>query len=684
MHHIIADGWSLGVWFANCRPCTMRCVKVAHRPWPSPSCNTPTLPFGNVRGSTMHDSNRIWFIGNSDWPAPRALELPTDHPRPTQPTFAGSIESRVLPADVSGRLQSTSQAEGVTLFMFLLAALDAVLHRYTGQDDLVVGAPIAGRDRQQLENLVGFFTNTLVLRADLAGDPTFRELLGRVKQTTLDAYTHQLVPFDKLVERIEPGRNRQRSPLFQVALVLENAPLQLDVAGAMQIQPLLVDNGTAKYDLTIYCWPRPDGIELVAEYSTEFFERATIVRLPGRAGNAADRGGLASHVAALGVAPGKRRRPATITVELERYPAAVPRESNLERIARRASRPHAPGRRSVRCQWHAHVCRTRPPRQSTGALPAELGCRSEYAGRVVRPAFEPHACRAVRHSQGRRRLCAARPGLPVQRLAHMLDDAQVRVLVTAAACSINCRRTRPKKFCWMVIGKQFRWSRAIPPPPTARPTDLAYTIYTSGSTGKPKGVEITHRALVNFLWSFRDEPGWRQTTCWWLLRPCRSTSRHWRCFCRWWLGRLVIAPRETAVDGQALAALLDESKATVMQATPATWRLLIAAGWRPRSRFKILCGGEALSPALARELAERCDSLWNVYGPTETTIWSTVYEVRAQRTLAGLKPCRSAGRSPTPRFTFWIRIGTSRRLVCRANFILAGRVWPAVIAIGPS
>ena len=162
--------------------------------------------------------------------------------------------------------------------MFLLAALDAALHRYTGQDDLVIGAPVAGRDRQQLENLVGFFANTVVLRTDLAGDPTFRELLGRVKQTTLEAYTHQIVPFDKLVERIEPGRSRQRSPLFQVALVLENAPLPLDPAGALQIHPLVVDNGTAKYDLTIYCWPRADGIELMAEYSTELFDRSTIVR----------------------------------------------------------------------------------------------------------------------------------------------------------------------------------------------------------------------------------------------------------------------------------------------------------------------------------------------------------------------------------------------------------------------
>jgi amino acid adenylation domain-containing protein len=633
MHHIVADGWSLGVlvgemsavYEAFCRgaasplaPLTLQYVDFA-------AWQREHLP-----GPRLEQQLDYWRGQLADLPP--ALELPSDRPRSPQPTFAGALESRLLGSELSQRLDQASRAEGVTPFMFLLAGLDTLLHRYTGCDDLVVGSPIAGRTRRELEPLIGFFANMLVLRTDATGDPTFRELLGRVKQVTLGAYAHQDVPFEKLVNELEPTRCLHRSPLFQVALVLQNALPTTGGELPVRIEPLLVDNGTAKYDLTIYCWPRPQGLELVAEYSTERFEAATMTRLLA---------GLESLLAAAVARP-----------ELRLSELPVMAEANRQRLGEWGSGQRHPLPPDTLPQIFARQAAHAPDAiavtDSRGSLTYQaLDRRSNRLARFLRQLgvgpdvlvglCVDRSCDMLVGLLGILKAGGAYvpldPAYPPQRLAHMLADAQVRVLVTQTGLLDRLPEHEAEEVRLDADWPSVEREADDPLEPIALPEHLAYTIYTSGSTGQPKGVEITHRALANFLASFREEPGLESDDILLAVTTLSFDIAALELFLPLMVGaQTVIAEREVAVDGQALAALIEHSGATVMQATPATWRLLLAADWRPSRQIKIICGGEALPPALAAQLAQRATSLWNVYGPTETTIWSTVYEVRLPET----------------------------------------------------
>jgi amino acid adenylation domain-containing protein len=636
MHHIVSDGWSMGVLVRETS--AMYDSLRRNQPSPLPELAIQYADFAawqrtHLEGARL-DKLLGWWQRRLDG-APRVLDLPTDHPRPATPTFAGALESRVLPTAVVERLNKIGQTEGVSVYMLLLAALDTLLARYTGQEDIVVGSPFASRNRSELEPLIGFFANTLVLRTDVSGDPTFRELLARVRRVTLDAHMHQEVPFEKLVERLEPERSRQRSPLFQVALVLENAPLPLEEAGALRIRPLIVDNGTAKYDLTLYCWPQNDGIELVAEYSTELFDRATITRLLA---------GFESLLAAAVTRPDRRLSELPVTSDDERRQLLLDRNDTRRPIPQRTL-PELFAAQAARSPNAIAVTD-----DSTSLTYAELDRRANQLAHYLQalgvgPDVLVGVCldRSVEMLVGLLGVLKAGgayvpldPAYPQQRLAHMLADAQVRVLLTQTHLLPQLPPHDAEEVLLDADWNTIQRESESAPPSRACAEHLAYTIYTSGSTGLPKGVEITHHGLVNFLTSFANEPGLDAKDTLLAVTTLSFDIAALEMFLPLVVGaRVVIATRETAVDGRALGDLLNRSQASFMQATPATWRLLVEADWRPQHRFKILCGGEALTPALALELANRCDRLWNVYGPTETTIWSTLYEVRCPKALAG-------------------------------------------------
>ncbi|HEY5315364.1 MAG TPA: amino acid adenylation domain-containing protein, partial [Pirellulales bacterium] len=639
LHHIVADGWSLGllvgemsaVYEAFCRGAESPLAPLALQYVDYAAWQREHLPGPRLEQQLDYWRGQLALL-------PPALELPSDRPRPPQPTFAGALESRLLGPELGRQLDQASRSAGVTPFMFLLAALDTLLHRYTGCDDLVIGSPIAGRNRRELEPLVGFFANMLVLRTDATGDPTFHELLGRVKQVALGAYAHQDVPFEKLVNELEPTRCLHRSPLFQVALVLQSAVLQIavlqngppaaDGRTAMRIEPLLVDNGTAKYDLTLYCWPRPQGLELVAEYSTERFEPATMARLLA---------GLESLLAAAAARPQLRLSELPVMTENARQQVTVwgtgkqqtlPPDTLPELFARQAAQsPDAiavtDGRGSLTYQ----------------ALDRRSNQLARYLRRLgVGPDALVGLCvgRSCDMLVGLLGILKAGgayvpldPAYPPQRLAHMLADAQVRVLVTQTDLLDRLPPHDADEVLLDAARPSIQREADDPLVACALPEHLAYTIYTSGSTGQPKGVEITHRSLANFLASFRDAPGLRSDDILLAVTTLSFDIAALELFLPLVVGaQTVIAEREVAVDGRALAALIERSGATVVQATPATWRLLLAADWQPNHKLKIICGGESLPPAMAAQLAQRAASLWNVYGPTETTIWSTVHEVR--------------------------------------------------------
>ncbi|HEY4383256.1 MAG TPA: condensation domain-containing protein, partial [Ktedonobacteraceae bacterium] len=273
MHHIVTDGWSMGVLMRELSACYQACLE-------GTSPRLPDLPFHYadyaywqrtwLQKEVLQSQLTYWRQQLAG--APAVLNLPLDHPRPAVQTFAGAQQDMLLPAVLLQELKALSQREGVTLFMTLLAAFQVLLLRYTGQDDLVVGTPIANRTRQELEGLIGFFVNTLVLRTDLSGHPTFEQVLQRVREVCLGAYAHQDIPFEKVVEELEPERDLSHSALFQVMLILQNTPREQGELAGVRLTPLAIESITSKFDLTLTLIEMEAGLQCSLEYSTELFE----------------------------------------------------------------------------------------------------------------------------------------------------------------------------------------------------------------------------------------------------------------------------------------------------------------------------------------------------------------------------------------------------------------------------
>ncbi len=627
LHHVVADGWSMGVL-----------VRELGRAYTAATQNTGYhLPPLAVQYADFAAWQRDWLAGDvyeeqlAYWRSrlgdgPAVLELPADRPRPAAPQFTGATQSIALSPELSARLQALSRQEGVTLFMTLLAAFQAWLARVTGETDIAVGSPIANRTQTELEGLIGFFVNTLVLRTDVSEDPSFRDLLARVRETTLGAYAHQDLPFEKLVEVLAPQRSRSHAPLFQVALVLQNAPLEWPAGGELSVSNQPLDTATSKYDLTWFLWEADGQLIGQLEYSTELFERGTIERFWQSLVSLLE-GAVADPTQPVS------RLPLVSAIERARLleQAAGPHDDVLpadcvhELIAQRAAEtPHqvavegAGGsltygeleRQANQLAWHL---------QSLGVGRETLvGVALERSPQLV------VALLAIWKAGGA--YVPLDPAYPRSRLELLVADSGLTVLLTQSPLVPQLPELAGGQVvCLDQIARQLAQQPTTAPQLTTHPEQLAYVIYTSGSTGTPKGVQIEHRQLVNFLQSFADEPGLASSDVLLAVTTISFDIAGLELFLPLFVGaRVVVASRDDAADGERIAALIKSHHVNVMQATPVTWRLLLAAGWQPRGSFKAMCGGEALDPDLANRLLALGLELWNVYGPTETTIWSTI------------------------------------------------------------
>jgi hypothetical protein len=279
MHHIASDGWSLGVLIREVSALYEAFRAGQPSPLPDPAVQYADFAAWQHRwlqGDVLRQQLDYWTGQLAGLPP---LELPGDHSRPAVPSGRGGERYATIPKDVLDAAKALGRQEGATLYMTLLAAFQALLHRYSGLDDVAVGSPVAGRSRAEAESLIGFFVNTLVLRGDLRGDPGFRELLRRTRRTAIGAYSHQDIPFERLVTALQPGRETGRTPLFQVMFALQNAPLPALRSPELALTPLETPSGTAKFDLTLYAAEAPDGLRLIMEYSSDLFEPATVDRM---------------------------------------------------------------------------------------------------------------------------------------------------------------------------------------------------------------------------------------------------------------------------------------------------------------------------------------------------------------------------------------------------------------------
>ncbi len=643
IHHIAFDGWSFGVFERELSVLYEAFVQGKASP-------LPELP---IQYSDFAVWQQEWLQGEvlqvqlDYWQEKLrgslpALELPTDHLRPALQTYNGSTVSLVHSPKLTEGLKTLSRREGVTLFVTLLAAFQLLLLRYTGQEDFLVGTPIANRNRAEIEGLIGLFMNTLVMRSDLSGNPSFRELLGRVQETALGAYAHQDLPFEKLVEELNPERDLGRSPIFQALLSLQNTPMQpLELLG-LKLSRMKADSGTSKFDLSLYAIEKPEGLSCAFEYNTDLFNADRIERMQG-------------HLQALleGIVAHPEQR-------LSELPLLPESEKHRLRVEWNQSRADFPRGQCIHDLLEERVARTPEAIALAGpslsqASPsqvswtyAKLNQRANALAHYLQalgvgPEVLVAVCmeRTVEMVVGLLAVLKAGgayvpldPGYPSERLAFILEETQVPVVLTQQSIAASLPSYQGRVVCLddLNLAEEIQKRAGDDIGFGGKPEDpshLAYVLYTSGSTGKPKGVEISHRAVVNFLNSMRAVPGMEAQDT--LLSV---TTLSFDIFgLEIWLplttgAKVVIAPEEVARDGRELVALMEGSGATVMQATPSTWRLLVESGWEGNPHLKILCGGEAWPTQLAEQLLPKCASLWNMYGPTETTIWSAVQQVR--------------------------------------------------------
>jgi amino acid adenylation domain-containing protein len=628
VHHIVADGWSLDVFFRE-----LSTLYIDFYSGGKPSLPPLKIQYADfTRWQRQRHQAGVFKAASEYWNRelagnPPVLDLPLDFPRQAQQSYRGAECQRWLGVDLTDKIRLLCKETGATLFMSLLAAFNVVLHRYSGHSIIHVGFPVANRSSVEIEPLIGFFVNMLVFRTDLSGDPTFRDLIRQVRQTTFGALAHQEMPFEQLVRELKPERSLSHAPLFQVTLIFEEKKNDVLQLPGLTSESIPVSTASAKFDMTLHVSEQPEGLLLALEYAADLFTVHSAERILTHVGCLLE-SAVANpdqQISELNMLALEEEH--QLLVGWNQTAADYPRETTLHAIVEEQAR-RVPNAVAVECGRK---------RLSYG----ELNRRAEaLAGELRRKGVQTETRvglfmdRSIDMIVGLLGILKAGgayvpldPAFPKDRLAFMVTDAQIPVLVTVQRLVAELPPHQTEVVC---VDRVKEASHALPRVSSGSAENLAYVIYTSGSSGRPKGVQISHRAVVNFLESMRHQPGLNAGDVLLAVTTLSFDIAGLELFLPLTTGaRVVVAPREIAVDGPRLAAMIDEVGATVMQATPATWRLLLAAGWTGCPRLKILCGGEALPSDLARELLPRCGELWNMYGPTETTIWSTCSRVLA-------------------------------------------------------
>ncbi|WP_426107311.1 amino acid adenylation domain-containing protein [Massilia sp. TSP1-1-2] len=629
MHHIVSDGWSLGVLVRELGALYRAGLAGEQLALPELEFQYPDYSHWQrewMSGEAQDRQLAYWHAKLQDAPARTAL--PTDFPRPHKQSYRGDLLPVEIDPALTAALRALATRAGTSLFMVVLAAYQTLLWRHAGQTDISVGVPVANRPRMELEGLIGCLINTLVMRAQIDPEASFLVLLGQVKQAALEAFAHQDLPFERLVEHLKPARDLSHAPLFQTMFMLQNMPMDAFSLPGVDCVPLDLNIGTAKFDLTLSLTERGDSLVGYLEYACDLFERATVARMAG-------------HLATL-------LRSLVRTPELPL--AALPwMPSDEQDVLARAWSVGAAGPESstllhrfdAQCAAHPDAIALEEDAGRRRLTYGELDERSAaFAARLQAAGVGPDTRVALCMERSIELVVALigivraggayvplDPAYPAERLAYILRDCAPVALVATAQTLANLPPSA------LPVIDPTALDAAAPMANVKHALhrhSLAYVLYTSGSTGRPKGVAVTHGALDNFLHAMGSEPGCTAgegvlalTSISFdiagleLLLPLVSGAR------------VVMVSREDARDPLQIAAHVAAGRVTLMQATPSTWRMLLDAGWTAPQGMRCLCGGEAMPRSLAARLLSGGARLWNVYGPTETTVWSTATEITA-------------------------------------------------------
>ncbi|HEU0301047.1 MAG TPA: condensation domain-containing protein, partial [Longimicrobium sp.] len=637
MHHAVSDGWSMGVLYRELSAlyaAALRGEEAALEPLPVQYADYAVWQREHLAGGELERQLAWWKERLAG--APALLEVPTDRPRTASQGHHGGGERIVLPPELAEAIHALGRSEGASLFMTLLAAWQVLLARCSGQDDVVVGSPIAGRTAGETEGLIGFFINTVALRTDLSGDPTFRQLLQRVREGTLEAYARQHLPFEKLVEEVQPERSLTHSPVFQAFFNLLNDGEALPELAGMRAERFGLGDVEAKYDLSLGAVERPEGLTIGLSYRTALFDAATIRRhleqlrvlLEGIAADADRR------LSALPLLTEDER--SAVVHAWNRTEAPYPSAAIHRLFEEQAARtPGAValvdggatvtyGELEARANRVAHLLLAR------GVGPEErVGVMLERGAELVA------ALLGVLKAGG----CwlALDPEYPEERLAYMVRDAGAALVLTRQSLRDRLDAPGAETVCLDAeagaLAAQPAHAPGIYPPPQA----AAYAIYTSGSTGVPKGVLGTHAGAVNrFAWMWDAYPFQPGEVC------CHKTAINfvdsvWEIFGPLLRGvPAVVVPARDGADVAALVRLLAEHRVTRIVLVPSLLAALLDAEERLGERLPALrlwvCSGEALPAALAARFRRACPAavLLNLYGSSEVAADATAWELPAE------------------------------------------------------
>ena len=645
-HHIISDGWSLGVLVKEVATLYEAYIKGEQSPLPELEIQYADYAAWQrewLQGEVLAEQLSYWRrqLGG-ELPV---LELPTDKPRPAVQSYRGARESMVLSEELTQQLKALSQREGCTLFMTLLAAFQVLLSRYSGQEDIVVGTPIAGRNRAEVEPLIGLFVNTLALRTDLSGNPTFIELLRRVREVTLGAYAHQDIPFEKLVEELQPERDLSRSPLVNVMLALQNIPQETVHLSGLELSSIETRTKNAKLDVIAWVVETENGLHMSFEYNTDLFAGETVRRLlshfqallSGLPGAAAER---VSRLPLLSAVEWQQliyewnetgrveaREPQTISAQfeeqVERTPAAVAVVYEEQRLSY--------AELNERANQLAHYLRG----LGVGAEVLVGLCLERSAEMVV-------SVLGVLKAGGA--YVPLDPAYPQERLSFMLADAGVSVLLTEGR--LLAELPVPEGLAVVCVDEDrslIAEQRRDNPASGVGAENLAYVIYTSGSTGRPKGVMVTHGNVTQLFAGIGAQLPLREGGVWSLSHSYAFDYSVWELWGALLHGStLVVVPYWVTRTPGALLEMVAARGVTVLSQTPTAYGQLLGeeedwARWWGESGVELLVlGGEALPREMSKQVVAVGAPGWNFYGPTEATVWAGIRRLGGEGEVSAL------------------------------------------------